>query len=157
MTRIHLKHSIVINVPIKSIFAYMSKLENLSDWSSIVISIHATSSVEGLGASASSTIRFLGQRTAMTFMLVECQPYRLLTIKSTSGVTPCLFHYQFERLEDGGTSIAQDAIISLIGGLGNVPEQKIINALQRDAEYALLTLKDTLETRHETYQHVARV
>jgi len=157
INRIHIKQAIVINKPIEDIFAYMSTLANLLQWSSVIFSIQATSSeLWGVGATAKSTIRFLGKWTEMTFVVVECQPNRFLTIKSTSGVTPCLFHYQFERLENGRTSIAQDLEISLIGGFGYMAEQVITNAIKRDAKHDLLTLKDTLESRDALHSSVAR-
>lgn len=157
MTKIRIKQAIVINKPIEDIFAYMSNLGNLLQWSSVIFSIQENSSeVSGAGATAKSTIRFLGKWTEMTFVVVECQSNRFLTIKSTSGITPCLFHYQFECLENGGTAIAQDVEISLIKGLGDSTEQIVINAIRRDAAHDLLTLKDTLESRATTYSGVAR-
>ncbi len=157
MTKLHIKQAIVINRPIEDIFAYMSNLGNLLQWSSVIFSIQATTSeVTGVGATAKSTIRFLGKWTEMTFVVVECQPNRFLTIKSTSGVTPCLFHYQFERLENGKTSIAQDVEISLIGRFGNQTEQVITNAIRRDAKHDLLTLKDTLESGAAPYSSAVR-
>ena len=156
-TKIHIKQAIVINKPIGDIFAYMSNLGNLLQWSSVIFSIQPTSSeATGLGTTAKSTIRFLGKWTEMTFFVVECQPNRFLTIKSTSGITPCLFHYQFECLENGGTGIAQDVEISLIGGFEDPTEQVITKAIRRDAAHDLLTLKDTLETRVVPYSSAAR-
>ena len=108
-----------------------------------------------MGATVKSTIRFLGMWTEMTFVVVECQPDRFLTIKSTSGITPCLFHYQFECLENGGTSIAQDIEISLIGGFRYQTEQVITTAMRRDAAHDLLNLKDTLESRVVAYPSAA--
>ena len=156
MTKIHIKQAIVIDKPIEDIFAYMSNLGNLLQWSSVIFSIQATSSeVIGVGATVKSTIRFLGMWTEMTFVVVECQPDRFLTIKSTSGITPCLFHYQFECLENGGTSIAQDIEISLIGGFRDQTEQVITKAMRRDAAHDLLNLKDTLESRVVAYPSAA--
>ncbi len=157
MTKIDIKQAIVINKPIEGIFAYMSNLGNFVLWSSVIFSIQATSSEQwGVGATVKSTIRFLGKWTEMTFVLVECQPNRFLTIKSTSGITPCLFHYEFEQLECGRTSIAQDIEVSLIQGLGYDTEQIVTNALLRDAKHDLLNLKDTLETRLILHSNVAR-
>ena len=157
MTKIHVKQSIVINRPTEDIFAYLSNLENLSDWSSVIIFTQATSSgVTGVGTTAKSTVRFLGNRSEMTLEVVECEPACFLTIKSTSGIAPCLFHYQFERLQNGGTSIMYDALISLMGHVGDQAEQVVINAMRRDAEHDLLTLKDMLESNALTYFRAAR-
>jgi uncharacterized membrane protein len=144
--KIHVKQTIVIHLPVEDIFAYMSNLEHLLDWSSGVISVKTTSSdVMRVGAMAKCTIRFLGMRSEMIFEIVECEPNRFLTLKSISGVTPCLFYYQFETLEDGVTSIAQDSIFSFITGFADLAERAVINALHRQLEHDLLTLKDMLE------------
>ena len=157
MTRIHIKQNIVINKPIEDLFAYMSNLGNLLQWSSVIFSIQDSSSeVTGVGAKAKSTIRFLGKWTEMTFVVVECQANRFLTIKSTSGITPCLFHYQFECLGNRGTRIVQEIEMSLIKGLGDEAEQIVINAMHRDAKHDLLNLKDTLETRAALDSNAAR-
>lgn len=145
--KIYVKQCIVINLPTEDIFAYVSNLENLLDWSSVILSVKATSpGVGGVGAAAKSTFRFLGKWSEMTLEVVECMPSHSLTIKSTSGVAPCLFCYQFEQLEHGGTSIALDIVISLIEGFRGLTEQVVTNAIRRDMEHDLLTLKDMLET-----------
>ncbi len=158
MTKIHVKQSIAINLPAENIFAYLSNLENFSDWSSVIISTQATSlsGVTGVGTTAKSTVRFLGNRSEMTLEVVECEPANFLTIKSTSGIAPCLFHYQFEQLQNGSTSIVYDALISLMGTIGDQAEQVVINAMHRDTEHDLLTLKDMLENNTAAYGRAVR-
>lgn len=146
MRTIHLKRSVVINLPVESIFAYMCNLEHLIDWSSIIFSVKVISPGEmRVGTVAKSGVRFLGRRSEMVFEVVECTPSHFLTIKSISGVAPCILYYRFEALEGGATSIAQDTVISLIGELTNLAEQAVGNALCRHLEHDLLTLKDVLE------------
>lgn len=158
MMKIHVKQTIVINRPTEDVFAYISNLENLLDWSSFIISLRTIlPGVVGVGATTKNTIRFLGKRSEMTLEVVEWEPSHSLTIKSTSGVTPCLFYYQFEQLENGGTSIAQDAVISFIEGFRGLTEQVVLNAIHRDLEHGLLTLKDMLETSTSTYCSAVRV
>ena len=87
----------------------------------------------------------------MVLEIVECQQGRCLLIKSISGVTPCIFYYQFESLEDGTTSLAQDASFSFISSFTDVTERVVINAIHRQLDYDLLTLKDVLETCKPMY------
>ncbi len=152
-----MKQAVVINLPTEDIFDYMSNLENMMHWSSAFISIQSTSpGITGVGATAKSTLRFLGNWSNISMELVECEPERFLTIKSTTAIAPFLFHYQFERLENGGTTIGQDATISLLNGLNGMTEQVVTNAIRRDIERDLLTLKDMLETSASTYSSAAR-
>lgn len=157
MIKIHVKQTIVINLPAEVIFAYMSNLEKMVDWSSGVISVKMISPrAMSVGTRAKSTIQFLGLWSEMTLEIVECTPNHSLMIKSVSGVNPCLFSYQFEPLEDGGTSVAQDAVFSLIGGCIGLSERVIVNAVRRYLEHDLLTLKDMLETSTPTSRSAAR-
>lgn len=145
------KQSVVINLPTEEIFAYMSDLENLVDWSSIVIAVRKISpGTMHVGAMVRSTIRFLGRWVDITFEVVEHEPGRYLTIKSICGVAPCLFCYQFEPIEGGGTIVSQEAVIHLTGGILGLDEPVVTSAVRRQLEYDLLTLKDMLEASAAT-------
>jgi uncharacterized membrane protein len=151
LIQINVKQSVVINLPAEEIFAYMSDLENLVDWSNVVIAVRKSSpETRHVGATARSTIRFLGRWLDTTFEIVECEPSRSLTIKSISGVSPCLFYYQFEPVEDGGTTVSQEALIHLIEGTLDVADPVVTNVVRRQLTYDLLTLKDMLEARAST-------
>ena len=144
----NVKQSIVINLPVEEIFAYMSDIANMVDWSSAIIAVRKISPGElHVGATVQSTIRFLGKWLDITFEIVEYEPNRYLTIKSSSGVTPCLFCYQFEPTEDGGTTVSQGTIIHLTGGVLDLAEPVVTSVVRRQLEYDLLTLKDILEAR----------
>ena len=144
--KIHIKQNIAINAPITDIFNYITTFENLVDWSSIIITVRTFSlGVVQVGATMRSTIRFLGRWTEITFEVVEYELNHLLTLKSISGVAPCLLCYQFEPHVDGGTSVAQDFMISFIGGCGDLADHVVKNAVSRHLEHDLYTLKDMLE------------
>ena len=83
------RQSVVINLPAEEIFAYMSELENLVDWSGSTIAVRKISPGElHVGATLRNTMRFLGRWMDITFEIVEYEPGRCLTIKSLSGTTP---------------------------------------------------------------------
>lgn len=148
MSELKIRQSISINQPIKGIFPFVSDLENLVDWSSVVISARRNSSeVIQVGATVRSTIHFLGRWLDITFEVVEYEPDRSLMIKSISGAASCYFDYQFEPDVDGGTIVSQEAGIHLIDGVIEQAEPVITSAVRRQLEYDLLTLKDILEAR----------
>jgi len=151
LMQMQVKQRVVIKLPTEEIFAYMSNLENLVDWSSVMIAARKISA-EGrhVGATVRSTIRFLGKWLDITFEIVECEPNRCLTVKSISGGSPCLFCYQFEPVEDGGTAVSQEVVIQLTGGFLGQAETVFTNAVRRLLEYDLLTLKDILEADAST-------
>jgi len=97
-----------------------------------------------VGTRVRSTIRFLGRWLDMVFEVVECEPGRSLTIKSIAGVAPCYFCYHLEPVEDGVTTVSQEAMIQLSGMLG-LEEPAVMRVISRQMEHDLLTLKDLLE------------
>ena len=150
MIQMNIKQSVVIDLAAEDIFAYMSDLENQADWSSVVIMVRNISpGVLHVGTRVRSTIRFLGRWLDMVFEVVECEPGRSLTIKSIAGVAPCYFCYHLEPVEDGVTTVSQEAMIQLSGMLG-LDEPVIARVVQRQMEHDLLTLKDLLEASAAT-------
>lgn len=148
MIKIKIENSMVINLPTEEIFAYMSDVEKLAEWSSAVISSKKTSPGEmHVGTTIQSTIRFLGRWLDMTYEIVECEPGHQLTFKSIAGVAPSFFCYRFEPSEGGGTIVSQEAIINCTGKIVGLAEPVVINTVRRQIEHDLLILKDLLEAR----------
>jgi hypothetical protein len=145
---VQVKQSLFINLSAEKIFTYLSTLENLRDWSSVV-SVVKNQPPEALqvGVTVQSTIRFLGRWYDITFEVIEYEPCYSLTIKSIAGVAPCLFWYYLEPVAGGGTIVSQEAVVDLFEDFTEQAEQLITSALRRQLEHDLLTLKDILEVR----------
>lgn len=147
MVEIKVQKSVFIDLPAEDIFTYICDLENMVDWSSTTISIRKISLGEiGTGATVRSTIRFLGRWLNVVFEVVEYSPGRCLAFKSIAGSPPCLFCYQFKGLEEGGTTISQEAMIQVVGGSAEQASPIIASAVARQIEYDLQTLKEILES-----------
>lgn len=147
MVEIRIQQSTFINLPVGEVFAYASDLGNMSDWSSVVIALKKISpGPMGAGATVRSTIRFLGEWFNIIFEVVEYQPERDLALKGISGGLPCLFGYQFEPTECGGTTLSVEAVVQIVGQGDPV----IVSALRRQVAYDLQTLKEILEVRTAT-------
>jgi carbon monoxide dehydrogenase subunit G len=148
LIKMEFKQEVVINLSPEDIFAYVSDLENLADWSSVVISVRKISQESmHVGATVRCTIRFLGRWFETSFELVECKPVHYLTIKSISGVAPCLIYYQLEPVESGGTSVSLEQVIHVTGRYLGLADPVASNIIRRQVEYDLLTLKDLLEAK----------
>jgi uncharacterized membrane protein len=139
--------NILIHYPVQEIFAYISDIENLVDWASTVISVRKLSpQVLGVGTTIKTTTRFLGCWMDVTYEVVEHEIDNSVTFKSISGV-PCLFSYRFEPSECGGTILHQEAWFQSVKGLIDHASSVVSNALRRQLEYDLVTLKDIMEAR----------
>jgi uncharacterized membrane protein len=150
-TQLTMKQSVYIQRPTEDIFTYMTAGEHLADWSSAVIGVRTTPS--GLlhgGSRLRLTTRFLGQWLETTFEVVECQPSSHLTFKSTTGIVPCVFSYQFDATRRG-TLISLETIISLHpqAGRPGFGEGVIGKIVKRQIQHDLLTLKDVMEAGAE--------
>ena len=146
MDTMQVEQSVFINLPAEEIFAYMSNLENLADWSGVVISARKISSEAMLvGTRVRCTIRILGRWFDTTYEIVECVPGRYLTFKSISSIAPCLICYQFEPVESLGTNVIVEETINFTGGFLGFAEPVIRGAIRRQISSDLLALKDLLE------------
>lgn len=146
MITVEVKQRVFISLPTEDVFAYISDLENLSDWSSVVIAARTLSPFEiRPGTRVRCTIRFLSKWSDMMFEIVEYECNRVLTLKSINGIARCSIFYQLEPEEDGGTTVSQEMVVHCMEGTVDVAESVARNAIRRQLEYDLLTLKDMLE------------
>lgn len=142
------EQSIVINLPAEEVFSYISDLENLVDWCSVIIAVRNLSpKAFEVGATMKATIRFLGRWLDMTFEVIEREPDRCLTLKSIAGISPCLFCYRFEPNQCGGTTLIQESTIESVESIIDLAVPVIMRSINRQLEYDLQTLKDLLEAR----------
>ncbi|HXZ06145.1 MAG TPA: SRPBCC family protein [Ktedonobacteraceae bacterium] len=147
MNELKVEHSVFINLPAREIFAFMSNLENLVDWSGVVISARKISSEEMLiGTIVRCTIRILGKWLEITFEIIECVPNHFLTFKSIAGIAPSFTSYRFDPVESGGTNVSVEEIIHFTGGFLGFAETVITSIIYRQLSHDLLTLKDILES-----------
>jgi hypothetical protein len=149
LIEIKFEQSIVINLSAAETFAYVGNLDNMIHWSNIILKIEKISpELLGVGAIVKITFQFLNQELDITFEVVEHYPDRCLTIKSTSGISPCLFCYRFEPAKGGGTLVSREALIQVImGGTENLTEREVSDIVYRQLERDLQMLKDVLEAR----------
>ncbi len=153
MNKLKVKQSIFINLPSEVIFAYLSDFENHVHWSGITTAVKIISQgAIQVGSRMNSTVHFLGRSFDITFEIIECEPCRYLTIKSTSGISPCLFSYQLEPLADGRTNLSCEGHISLIEGVLEHSEPVLVSVARRQLGFDLQTLKDILEDRAALYE-----
>jgi uncharacterized membrane protein len=146
LNKMTVEQSIFIKLVPEEIFAYMSNLENMADWSGVVISARKISSDEMLiGTTVRCTIRILGKWFDTTYEIIECVSNRYLTIKSITGIAPTLICYRYEPMIGGATKVSMEQIIQFTGGFLGFTEKVVKSTIRRQLAHDLLTLKDLLE------------
>jgi uncharacterized membrane protein len=104
--------SIVVHRSVEDVFTYVSNLENLVDWATVVIAIkYITPRPLQSGTVVRCTNRLLGRWTEAIFQVIEWQPNSLLTLKSILAATPNAYSYRFTPLEDGSTRFTMEVAV----------------------------------------------
>ena len=155
MIEIKVDHYVKVNLAVEETFDYISDLENMVEWASAMVEVKKVSPQElRIGTMIESRIRFLGRWFDMAFEIIECEPNRCLTLKSTAFVWPWLICYRFDQDESGQTVISQEAIIQSVEGVMdlNLTKPVLTDMTRRMLEYDLLTLKDVLEAKWSSYK-----
>jgi uncharacterized membrane protein len=148
---ITVRKSVFIDRPAEDVFARLNNLERMTGWSNALIAIEKLTPEEICpGTIVQCTVRFLGKQLDITFEIVEYEPARYLAFKSIAGCPPCLFSYQFDPVAGGGTNASEEARVHIVAELLEVTETAVSNAIHRQIEYDLLTLKDVVESSLST-------
>jgi uncharacterized membrane protein len=146
---IKIEQSMIVDLPVEDVFAYVSNVENLTDWVGSVISVRkATPGDIRTGDVVRMTVRTLGRWSELTYEIIEYEPYHLITFKSISGIAPSVFSWQFEALERGQTRISQEAMMQIHndGRFPGMAESTLAGMASRQIKHDLLILKDLLES-----------
>ena len=147
MIRIKARQRIFIDRSAEEVFTCLSDVEHMVGWSSALVSVQKlTPEALSPGTLVQGTLRVRERYMEMVFEIVEYELNRYLAFKSITGYAPCLVCYQFEPLEDGGTTLSAEVTLQLIEGDLDLEELTVSRALRRQLAYDLRTLKGILES-----------
>jgi hypothetical protein len=136
---------IPIMCPVDNVFSFVSHGENLSEWNSAVK--HVTKLTEGPveeGTRYKMIRKLPNGRAENTLEISNYQPDSRLTIRTTSGPTPFVYHYSFEPRNEA-TEISLRTEIEEDGLPYNLPKFIASRAIKRGVRDNLRTLKSILE------------
>ena len=137
--------SIGIKRPAEEVFAYVSDPRNLPAWNSAVQAVRPTSpATKGIGSTFSMKRELPTGPATNQLEVIASKPPRELTIRTTAGPTPFLYHYQF-AVQNGETLVQLDAQVELDGVATRLP-QLARHAIKKGVDDNLATLKLVLET-----------
>ncbi|RJG12373.1 hypothetical protein D3879_03500 [Pseudomonas cavernicola] len=138
--------SLVINRPVEEVFAFVSNYENLPRWRSIALEVRKTS--EGpsrVGTSYTGKFSFLGLPFDAVFEVIEHEPSRKCTIKTTTRPFPLETRYSFEPVENATriTLVSEGSP----GAFFKLAEPLVASMGKRLFEADLHNLKELLEAQ----------
>ena len=138
--------NIPIKCPIDNVFSYVSHGENLSAWNSAVK--HITKITDG-ATSTGTRYKMIRQlpdgRSENTIEISNYRPNSELTIRTTSGPTPFIYHYSFEPKEDS-TRVSLRTEIEEGNLPFKLPKFLASQAIKSGVKDNLQTLKSILES-----------
>jgi uncharacterized protein YndB with AHSA1/START domain len=132
--------TIRISRPIEDVFARVADPRAFPDWNSAVESVHAA---PGAGPRYVMHRRLPGGRVTNELEIVERHAPTAFTIRTTSGPTPFVYRYRFERAGEG-TLVTLLAEVEL-AGLAALAGPVATHAVRRGVDANLATLRSILE------------
>jgi uncharacterized membrane protein len=135
--------SIVINAPLKTVFAYVNDLTTMPDWLAGLVEVHNVIGT-GVGQQCDFTFKMVGIQLRGSAVVVDCVPDERCTHQSI-GMLSADWTNIVERHEDG-TKLTVEVEYTLPGAvLGKLAEHLTIRRMKRDLRSSLLNVKDMIE------------
>ena len=143
---IQIDNSVVINRPVKDVFAYVANFENMTNWDSELIEVKKISEgPTGVGTKFSGPTKILGRRIDSTLAVIAFEPNKKLSANLVSGPIEATIKWNFEPTE-GGTKVTWAAQAN-IGGFFKVVEPIVKRIMQKQYDARYDTLKALLEAQ----------
>ena len=136
--------SVVINRPIEEVFAYVTNLENDTQWQSSVLESGLVGEGPlGVGTKTREVRKFMGRRLESVAEVTAYEPNAKIAFKSTSGPVQYEASYTFEPV-DAGTKVTIVGEADT-GGFFKLAEGLVVRQFEKEMQTALAALKDILE------------
>ena len=138
--------SIIIQRPIEEVFAFVSDLQNATQWQSGVLEVRrVTEGPLGIGTQFAFVRKFMGRKMEAISEFVAYEPNSKVVFKNNSGPMDFENSYLFEATDEDTrlTSILEMQPKGFI----SLAEPLIDAGLKREMETAFGDLKDLLESR----------
>lgn len=98
---VKIEHSVVIDLPVKEVFAYVTRPENTPKWQSGMLESKQTSQGEmGVGTIFTEVRQMMGQQMDQTMEVTAYEPNQTLSFKSIEATVPHEAHLTFEAVGD---------------------------------------------------------
>jgi len=145
---IKIETSIVINCSIEEVFAFVTDVEKMPQWSAELLEVKKTSEGPvGVGTTFSAVAKFLGRRMENDHEVSEYEPNSKFAFMPTSGPVQMEAKYTFESVA-GGTKVSVVAEAET-GGFFKLAEPILARMGKRQYETNFANLKDLLEIQAE--------
>ena len=137
------ERSSTINAPVEKVFSYITDPSNDPKWQSGAIEVRDITG-QGIGQRYGWTYKIMGIPFKGETEVTEYIPNQRYVHRSTGGIVST-FTFNF-KAEDGGTRLDLEIEFTIpVPVLGRFAERMVLRGIEREADYAVVTVKDILE------------
>ena len=144
-----INQSLVIQQPASSVFACVSDFRGSGLWSSLIIAAESLSPADskpGVGFCYTNRVKLLNQHWDATCQVVEFEPNRIITSRTTTGWLRGLLTYRLEP-QDQATRLLYHRALEFEAVTFFKPFEAVLQkSLERQTATDLANLKDWLES-----------
>ncbi len=135
--------SITVNAPVEKVFNYVGDPMNQLEWLTSMTKIHDVTG-SGVGKHFRWVYKMVGVPLAGESTITEHIPNERLVMKSKGGVTSNWI-FTFES-HDGGTKMELNLEYTIpVPVLGKLAEKLVLGRNEREADLAMVNIKDKME------------
>lgn len=138
-------NTVVIDRPLKDVFAYLSDLERLPEWNWAIERTEQTRPGPVQVGAIYRQIRHTPVQSVEELKITALEPDELLGVQGTLGPFPASITYTLDR-EGGSTRLHNHVELSTPGGL-RIAAPLAARAISRSVQANLTSLKHNLEVR----------
>ncbi len=143
------RESAIIHKPIKEVFQYISRMENVSELMPNVVKMEKITPGElRKGTKFIETRSVRGKEIKADVELLEFEEDKLFTTRSNSNGLITEYHYKFYEIEEG-TQAEFEAFVKTTGLRMKLTKRFIVKMMQREDGYQLQYLKEMLEEKEQ--------
>ena len=143
------QESAIIHKPIKEVFQYISRMENVSELMPNVVKMEKITSGElRKGTKFIETRSVRGKEIKADVELLEFEEDKLFTTRSNSNGLITEYHYKFYEIEEG-TQAEFEAFVKTTGLRMKLTKRFIVKMMQQEDGYQLQYLKEMLEEKEQ--------
>jgi uncharacterized protein YndB with AHSA1/START domain len=142
---VNVEISVNIDRPVEEVFAYLSDVERIPEWNSMVDEVVPSERPLRVGSTAHLKMRLLGRRIEATLEVVELEPNRRVVVMTGAPIS-VTDTWTFEALGENRSRL----IYNTVGdtkGFFKLADPIVARVVKKQLTAQLETLKELLEAR----------
>lgn len=134
-----------IDRPVEEVYAYLSDVERIPEWNSMVDEVVPSDHPLRVGSTAQIKMRLLGRHIEATLEVMELEPNRRVVVKTGAPIS-VTDTYTFEALGENGSRLTYNTVGDT-KGFFKLADPIVARVVKKQLTAQLETFKELLEAR----------